>query len=369
MTFIPTQNMVQGRLTLTSGLPITTSDVLSASSIYFTPCYGNNISLPDASGVSWTTVSFSEQTIAVPSAILRMYDVFAYLASGALACETNAWDSSQTSASITGATAANPCVLTATGNPGTGALIGIAGISGTIGTNSTTGLNGKVFKVASSDSSTITLETGIDTSGLGYTSGGTYYIIPTSRNQAISIVSGQYVKTADKSRLYLGTFLAGANGVSGETEDSIKRRLLFNNFNRVHKLLFCIDLTPTYDYTSVTIRPRNNNITAGVGRVELVLGLVEELIQPTQIFNAVNTGAGGVQATNGIGVNTVSASTVGVTAYTQVANVILFQIANRFIAPTSLVTGYMFMQSTESSTASGTTSWIGNGNTRYDVRI
>lgn len=86
-----------GRLTLTSGNPITISDVTAASSIHYTP-YAHNI-IPLWNGTRWVTLAFSETTLALGEVTAtRPYDVFAYLSSGTLALESLAWTSDTTRA-------------------------------------------------------------------------------------------------------------------------------------------------------------------------------------------------------------------------------------------------------------------------------
>lgn len=83
-----------GRLTLTTAVPVTASDVTSAGTVYYTPYKGNQwITLWD--GTRWTTVSFSEVSLALSSLTSgKNYDVFAYLSSGSLALELSAaWTS------------------------------------------------------------------------------------------------------------------------------------------------------------------------------------------------------------------------------------------------------------------------------------
>ena len=86
-----------GRLTLTSGTPVTTSDVTAATSIYYTPYVSNVISL--WTGARWQPIEFSEYTLALGTLTsAKPYDVFAYLSSGALALEMLAWTNDTTRA-------------------------------------------------------------------------------------------------------------------------------------------------------------------------------------------------------------------------------------------------------------------------------
>lgn len=86
-------NMCEGRLTLTTGVPVTTADVLAAETLYFTPYKGNRIALYD--GTNWVMRSFSEISIDVPDAT-SMYDVFAYDNAGTVTLELLAWTNDTT---------------------------------------------------------------------------------------------------------------------------------------------------------------------------------------------------------------------------------------------------------------------------------
>jgi len=86
-----------GRITLTSGLAVTTSNILAATTLYFTPYKGNQISLYDGSS-AWETISFSEISIAVPATTSTMYDLFCYNNAGTATLETQAWTNDTTRA-------------------------------------------------------------------------------------------------------------------------------------------------------------------------------------------------------------------------------------------------------------------------------
>lgn len=81
-----------GRLTLTSGTPVTTSDVTAASTIYFTPYRGNQVAL--YSGSAWVIHTLTERSLALSGLTSgRPYDVFLYDNAGTLTLELLAWTS------------------------------------------------------------------------------------------------------------------------------------------------------------------------------------------------------------------------------------------------------------------------------------
>lgn len=86
-----------GRLTLTSGTAVTTSDVTAATTIYYTPHGCNLIALYDGAA-AWATVAFSEISIAVPATTSQMYDLWVYSNSGTATLEALAWTNDTTRA-------------------------------------------------------------------------------------------------------------------------------------------------------------------------------------------------------------------------------------------------------------------------------
>ena len=86
-----------GRLTLTTGVPVTTGDVTAASTLYYTPYNDNRISLYD--GFGWWTYSFSELSLALSGLTSgKPYDVFVYSNAGTPTLELTAWTNDTTRA-------------------------------------------------------------------------------------------------------------------------------------------------------------------------------------------------------------------------------------------------------------------------------
>jgi hypothetical protein len=80
----------QFRLTLTSGLPVTSSDVTGATTIYCTPYRGNKIALYD--GTKWVVRSSAEFSLALGTLTSgRPYDVFCYDNAGVPTLEFTSW--------------------------------------------------------------------------------------------------------------------------------------------------------------------------------------------------------------------------------------------------------------------------------------
>jgi hypothetical protein len=85
-------NMCEFRLTLTTGTPVTTSDVIGVGTIYFSPYKGNRIALYD--GSNWHMRTSAEMSIAVAAGVGgTVYDVFCYDNSGTPTLELLAWAS------------------------------------------------------------------------------------------------------------------------------------------------------------------------------------------------------------------------------------------------------------------------------------
>lgn len=90
-------SICSGRLTLTSGTPITTSDVSAATTLYFSPYGGAQIALYDGTS-TWNVRDFTELSIAVPAVANTMHDVFVYDNAGTATIEVLAWTNDTTRA-------------------------------------------------------------------------------------------------------------------------------------------------------------------------------------------------------------------------------------------------------------------------------
>lgn len=140
----------EGRLTLTTGTPVTSTDVTAADTIYYTPYTGNRITLPAGDGE--VVVEFAEVSLSLSGyTVDKNYDIWGYLSSGTVALDSTIW------------------------------------------TNDTT------------------------------------------RATALTTHKGRYVKTGATSRLYLGTIRISS--VTGEGEDSIGKRFVWNMYNRQARAL------------------------------------------------------------------------------------------------------------------------------------
>lgn len=87
----------EGRLTLTTAVPVTTADVATATTVYFTPCNGNRISIYD--GTRWRLYALTEISLALGTLTSgKNYDVFIYDSSGTLTLEFLVWTNDTTRA-------------------------------------------------------------------------------------------------------------------------------------------------------------------------------------------------------------------------------------------------------------------------------
>lgn len=86
-----------GRLTTESGVPVSTSDRTSQSTLYYTPFAHNTVPLWD--GAQWKPVRFTDTSLALSGLTSgKPYDVFSYISSGVLALELLVWTNDTTRA-------------------------------------------------------------------------------------------------------------------------------------------------------------------------------------------------------------------------------------------------------------------------------
>lgn len=96
LEYLDHQRVCDGRLTLETGVAVSVTDQTAATSVYYTPYKGSQISLYDGSG-SWQLHEFAERTLSLAGYTANLpYDIFIYDNSGTLTLESAAWASNTT---------------------------------------------------------------------------------------------------------------------------------------------------------------------------------------------------------------------------------------------------------------------------------
>lgn len=290
-----------GRLTLESGVPVSTTDQTAKTTIYWTPYKGAAMDLYDGSG--WQRITgITEKSLALGTlaAAFQAYDVFGYLDSGTLALEALEWKSGAVTMTI-----ATPCVVTWTGGGITNGMAISFTTSGALPTGLTAdtqyfakGVSGDTFNLA-----TIPDGTSINTSG---TQSGVHTAhCPRIRGTALALQDGVLVKSGSPTRRYLGTFFSTS---TTETETSRggastqvgAKRFIWNAYNRVRQRMVVFDSSAQYTYATATWRMQNN---AAGNCVEFVVGLAEDAVEFTVADSVANQTTGSHPALIGVGVD------------------------------------------------------------------
>lgn len=245
----------QGRLTLTSGARIETSDITSSTSVYFTPVVGSLI--PIYNGATFTPIEFTELPLSLVSshAINTIYDVFVFNNSGVLTVVTGpAW------------------------------AVSTAG-SGARGTGSSTT---QLTRIRGLDVNAVTI---------------------TGRNGSTTYSIGANLAT------YVGSILI--DGTAGQITSHVsygqnRKRGVWNAYNRATTNLRAGDSTASWAYSTNTCRASNNS---SLNSLTLFCGLAEEPIdirfrQRTSFSVASGATSCDVTTQFGIGVNLTNAFTL-----------------------------------------------------------
>lgn len=264
-------NVPGGRLSLTSGSPVTTGDVTAAATIYYTMYIHNLISLWD--GAVWLPITFAETSLSVGTIVNAMgYDIFGYLSSGSLALELLEWKNATVTLTI-----ATPCVVTWTAHGFTTGQSITFTTSGALPTGLTA--NTQYF-VTVVDANTFKLSTTPDNVGTatfiatsGSQSGTHTGHNPQARQTDVTIQDGRRCKSGDKTRLYLGSFMTTATTT---TELSDRKMFVWNMYNRKPRRGTVTEST-AHNYNVATIRAWNNASSAA--KLEYFIGLVEDIIE------------------------------------------------------------------------------------------
>lgn len=122
----------------------------------------------------------------------------------------------------------------------------------------------------------------------------------TVRASALAIQDGIYVKTGDPTHRYLGTIRTSA---SGQCEDSIAKRFVWNYYNRVWRSIGVSDYSSSHTYSGAMRlwnNTNNNNI------ITWVVGLLEDY-GLAWLTSCIKAGADGSTVQTGLAINSSSA--------------------------------------------------------------
>lgn len=124
----------------------------------------------------------------------------------------------------------------------------------------------------------------------------------TTRATALALQDGVYVKNGSTTRRYLGSFRT--TGVSGQTEDSVNFRYLYNYYNRVDRLMRGPDeTTDTWTHNTNTFRQANGVTT---NKFEVVVGWSEDSIDVNVTSRCQHSGS--LDVIVGVGVDSTTVS-------------------------------------------------------------
>jgi hypothetical protein len=141
----------------------------------------------------------------------------------------------------------------------------------------------------------------------------------TLRATALYNQDGVWVKTGSPEKLYLGTIrMSGA----GTTADTLKARLVWNNYNRVIRPIKVADDTNSWTYATATWRQMNN---AAANKFEYVVGLIEEPLYLEYLLFCSNPAAT-LNTQNGFGLDVTNAAsaTIATPLYCPTAGIYMF---------------------------------------------
>lgn len=98
----------------------------------------------------------------------------------------------------------------------------------------------------------------------------------TTRATALTLQNGFLAKAATPARRYVGSFRTTT--VSGQTEDSVLKRYVWNYYNRVERQLERLETATSWTYNTNTIRVANGSTCPGANcnQLDLVIGVSEE---------------------------------------------------------------------------------------------
>jgi hypothetical protein len=185
----------------------------------------------------------------------------------------------------------------------------------------------------------------------GYDSGGGVLALEglvwtnnTTRATALVLQDGVLVKSGATTRRYIGTIHITAT--TGQCEDSVKSRLVWNYYNQKPRFLHAVDNTG-HTYTTGSYRAWNNETTLGVTRYEWVQGVVEGWIENRLQSNMYTAGGATASGFDGIAIDATNVGTVYVQFSDQQVTAGQLNQLGLFMEYLYLSIGYHYAQITE----------------------
>ena len=246
------QVVPQGRLTLTSGTPVTTTDVTAATAVYYRAFTGATVPIYSSTyGVFLAQTITSNElslTLVASHSANTLYDGFAFM------------DPTDGTTTRIGTGPAWSASTAGTSSRGSGA-----------GTTELSLVGGIWVNAAS-----MTMRNGNST-------------------YSVAAFSGTY----------LGTFRT--TSAAGQTEDSIANRLLWNAYNESPRALRVVESTNTWTYTTLTWRQANASAT---NQFNIVIGLLKH---PTKVtVHGLCGNSSSVNVATGVGIDSTSVNSAQV---------------------------------------------------------
>lgn len=333
------------RLTLETGVPVSTTDQTGKSNVYLTPYKGTSMSL--FNGTSWIYYVVPEIALILSGLTSgKNYDIFAF-ASSATPSATDTGTDIVTFASATGWNTGARVIPASTGGGLTGGTTYFwNAASGTTGSFHTTLAD--ALTAASKVNLTANITQSLTTVSLELSAAWT---TDTARADALTTQDGVYVKSGATTRRHVGTLRTTA---ATTTEDSAAKRFLWSAYNQVRRHMRVIDTTDSWAYTTATWRQANGS---AANQLAFVIGYQQSLT--ASIAVSTNNGNGPNRAISVGEDSTTTPSTIK--AFTSgVTSEPLYVPYNNMLSA-----GYHFLAWLEYSGVGGTTTWYGDAGVTF----
>lgn len=293
----------QGRLTLTTGVSVTTADVSGSTNVYYTPCISQFVPIYNGSSFAMTDTG-GELTLALDSTAAhtnyhqsgKNYDFFIINDGGTIRLGTGPkWDD--------------------------GAVAGSATARGT-GAAST---ELQLLKGIWTNKNTITIR-------FGSASGNT---VSVAANQATYVGSGRMV-------------------ADGQISDTALLRFLYNEYNQAVRTLLVTESTASWSYSTLAFQQAR---ASTANQVAVLRGNNSQAVEATVIGTAGNSTASGQSVVVGVGIDssTVNSARSGVNSCTSGINAVPTAVYNGYPG-----LGYHEIRWLERGAGADTQAWFGN---------
>ncbi len=180
----------------------------------------------------------------------------------------------------------------------------------------------------------------------------------TTRATALVLQDGVLVKSGATTRRYLGSFRT--TGSSGQTEDSLAKRYVWNYYNRVRRAMKVVDTTNSWNYSIAAYQQARATAT---NQLDFIIGYNEDEVEATVLHAALNSTSTVRLVSCGIGLDSTTVNSAQIFVPCNITNALVENTQASYRA--NIAVGRHTLVWLEYGAGGDTQTWLGDNGAAY----